>query len=142
MKTSHLKKSMLIVSIFAGLTGCSKDSGSTEQKEYFTDITYEVTGINVTNADITYGDEKYSDANNPNLLVWLSTSESSALLPKVYASNTCVGHPVKLSAIAAGHSGASLTLRIKDSNKVVAEITYNSNGFLWGGILEYNIPSH
>jgi hypothetical protein len=48
---------------------------------------------------------------------------------------------VKLSAIATGHNGSTLVLKIYNDGVVVAETTYSSNGVLWGGVLEYNIPN-
>jgi hypothetical protein len=48
---------------------------------------------------------------------------------------------VKLSAIASGHNGSTLVLKIFDNGVLVADTIYSSNGFLWGGILEYNIPN-
>jgi hypothetical protein len=48
---------------------------------------------------------------------------------------------VKLSAIASGNNGSTLVLKIFDDGVLVADTIYSSNGFLWGGILEYNIPN-
>ena len=111
--------------------------------EYFTDITYEVVGTGTVEfSEITYGDLKYANQNYPDSLIWLSTTVSGAVLPWTKTINTCVGHPVKLSAISTGNRGSSIILRIYDDEDLVAEKTYESNGFLWGGILEYSIPHH
>jgi hypothetical protein len=123
------------------LFGCVKPEDKTGTVTYFTNITYQVTGTgSVTNADITYGNEKYSSSQYPDSLIWDYTSLPSYTLPFSYTESTCVDHPVKLSAVAAGKSGATLILTILDNGVAVATATYTSNGFLWGGVLVYNIP--
>ena len=66
---------------------------------------------------------------------------SNFVLPQLYLANTCVGDPVKLSAISSGHNVSTLVLKIFNDGVLVADTIYSSNGFLWGGILEYNIPN-
>jgi hypothetical protein len=138
-----MKRIILLSIVIIGMIGCEKgDIIPPDDPELFTDITYEVIGSgSVEYAEITYGDLKYSDSNNPNLLVWESVSNPGSVLPQSYLTNTCVGHPVKLSAIASGNNGSTLVLKIFDNGVLVADTTYSSNGFLWGGILEYNIPN-
>ena len=107
----------------------------------FTDITYSVekTGT-VEFADIIYGDIKKSNPNDPNELVWEYVLNPGTVLPKSFTVNTCTGHGVKLSALSTGHSGSSVILKIFDDGELVRTAEYESNGFLWGGIIEYFIP--
>lgn len=139
-----MKKIILLSIVIIGMIGCEKGDIiiPPDDPELFTEITYEVIGTgDVEFAEITYGDLKYSDPNNPNLLVWEYESNQGSVLPQSYLTNTCVGHPVKLSAVASGHSGSTLVLKIFDDDVLVADTIYSSNGFLWGGTLEYNIPN-
>ena len=139
-----MKRIILLSIVLIGMIGCEKGDiiVPPDDPELFTDITYEVVGSgDVEFAEITYGDLKYSDPDDPNLLVWESVSNPGSVLPQSYLTNTCVGHPVKLSAIATGHRGSTLVLKIYNDGVVVADTTFSSNGFLWGGVLEYDIPN-
>ena len=139
-----MKKIILLSIVLIGMIGCEKGDiiVPPDDPELFTDITYEVIGSgDVEFAEITYGDLKFSDPDDPNLLVWESVSNPSSVLPQSYLTNTCVGHPVKLAAIAAGHIGSTLVLKIYNDDLLVADTIYSSNGVLWGGTLEYNIPN-
>ena len=64
-----MKRIILLSIVIIGMIGCEKgDIIPPDDPELFTDITYEVIGSgSVEYAEITYGDLKYSDPNNPNL---------------------------------------------------------------------------
>lgn len=129
----------------------------TPRPDYFVDITFEVIGTNVSGADVSYGDKKYVDCNNPSQLRWICTGVSPPLgqcatedtpctdnltgpsWSHTYA--TCKGTGVKLGAVALGNPEGNLILKIKKDGNVVAQTQYDSNGFIWGGTLEYYIPS-
>lgn len=133
----------LIIALVIGLffIGC-EDTITPPDEPLFFDITYEVTKTgDVEFAEINYGDMKTNVLTNyPDSLVWLNNTVSGAVLPWDITTTTCGGHPVKLSAISTGHSGSTIVLKIYKDDVVVAEKTYESNGFLWGGTLEYSIP--
>ena len=44
-----------------------------------------------------------------------------------------------MGAIVTG-KGRTMTFNIYDKDVLVATVTFESNGFLWGGDLEYDIP--
>jgi len=134
----------LLFALFASfiLFGCEDSIVPPDDPELFTDITYQVNGNGIAAAgSITYGDLKYSNSNYPDSLIWEYVSVEDKTLPWAIVTNTCVGHPVKLSALASGNPGSSLQLRIFDGATLVAEKVYESNGFIWGGTLEYIIPN-
>jgi hypothetical protein len=134
-----ISKLLTILGASAVLAGCDifpfpNPPHPTPPPNYFCNITYEVTGTGGTNhADITFGDEKYCDPNDPNHLVWLSTTLSSAPLPQSFTEYTCKGHPVKLG-VCEMQSGTAI-LTIKNEGNIVAQKEVD---FL--GSLEYNIP--
>jgi len=136
-----MKKLLFIISLLVvALSSCEKIVDNPDPVEYFTNIKYEVTSTgDVLTPDINYGDLKYSDPNKPNELVWLSTTATDAKLPWTKTVNTCVGHPVRMGAIVGGNN-RTMTFKIYNNNVLVASKTFESNGFLWGGNLEYNIP--
>jgi len=107
--------------------------------EYFTDITYEVIGVNVDVIySLTYGGWIYSDPNDPNTLIWNSVSLGAtehADLPWTKTVSTCKGHPVSLNA-KTGKKDASLILNIYDDGVLVATKTDDN----WLVPLTYDIP--
>lgn len=110
--------------------------------EYFTDITYEVIGTGGLNPlTVNYGDLKYGYPNYPDSLIWNVITEEDVEVPWSKTVNTCVGHPVKMGVITSGKD-KTMTFNIYDDEVLVATKTFESNGFLWGGTLEYNIPNH
>jgi hypothetical protein len=134
-----MKKLLFIISLLVvALSSCEKIVDNPDPVEYFTDITYKVTSTSVLTPTINYGDLKYSDPNKPNELVWDVVTVTSAKLPWTKTVNTCVGHPVRIGSIVSG--GGTMTFEIYNNNVLVASKTFESNGFLWGGNLEYNIP--
>jgi len=137
-----MKKTLFALLIVVVLFGCEDIVTPPDDPQLFTDITYQVNGNGIATAgSITYGDLKYSNPNYPDSLIWEYVSVDDKTLPWAIQTNTCVGHPVKLSALASGNPGSSLQLRIFDDDVLVAEKVYESNGFLWGGTLEYIIPN-
>ena len=122
------------------LVGCEEIEPPPDETEYFTDITYEVTqtGPELT-PDITYGSWIYSDPNDPNTHVWEEKRAEDATLHWTKTVSTCKGHPVSMGAIVTGKD-RTMTFNIYDKDVLVATATYESNGFLWGGNLEYDIP--
>jgi len=134
----------LLIALFMGLLliGCEKDDiiPPDDPIEYFTDITYEVTQTgDVLTPDITYGSWIYSDPNNPNTLFWQELRAEDVSLPWTKTVSTCKGHPVSMGAIVTGND-RTMTFNIYDKDVLVATKTFESNGFLWGGNLEYDIP--
>jgi len=128
--------------LFLVLVSCEKIiDPPPDETEYFTDITYEVTqtGDELT-PDITYGSWVYSDPNDPNTLVWQELRAEDVTLPWSETVSTCKGHPVSMGAIVIGND-RTMTFNIYDKDVLVATKTFESNGFLWGGDLEYNIPN-
>ena len=111
-----------------------------DETEYFTDIKYEVTGTGDLTPDVTYGSWTYSLPNYPDSLVWQELRAVDVLLPWSKTVNTCKGHPVSMGAIVTGND-MTMTFNIYDKDVLVATKTFESNGFLWGGNLEYNIPN-
>ena len=133
----------LLIALFMGfiLFGCENpDIIPPDETEYFTNITYEVTstGAELT-PDITYGSWTYSLPNYPDSLVWEELRAEDILLPWEATVSTCKGHPVSMGAIVTGKD-RTMTFNIYDKDVLVATKTFESNGFLWGGNLEYNIP--
>jgi hypothetical protein len=150
-----IKKGLTGILAGLALAGCNllpfpNPQPTPKPVEYNCNITYEVIGSgNADHADISYGDEKYVDCNNPSKLHWICTGvsplpghcattdtpciEDNSQLPWSYTTSTCKGHPVKLG-IGCLQNGA-LTLRIKKNGVTVAEKQVN-----WLGNLEYNIP--
>ncbi len=53
---------------------------------------------------------------------------------------TCTGHSERLSAVSAQNTG-SIKLTINDDGNLGAQKEFTSNGFIWGGSIEYNIPT-
>jgi hypothetical protein len=142
LKKESMKNLILLLTLSALLVSCEKDEIiPPDTIEYFTDITYEVsyTGDNLT-PNINYGDLKYSLPNYPDSLVWNYVTVSNAVLPWSKTFNTCVGHPVRMGAIVGG-TNRTMTFKIYNNAVLVASKTFESNGFLWGGNLEYNIPN-
>ena len=136
-------KKLFILALFVILLGCEKVTQPPDDIE-FTDIRYEVRGDflddGILKVNITYGDLKNCNPDYPNsyLLCWDTVMHR---LPWTYTQTTRVGHPVRLSVISSGNRGASIIVRIIDGNHLVATQTYVSNGLIWGGIIEYNIPN-
>ena len=137
-----MKKLVFLLALFILFVGCEKDVViPPDETEYFTDITYEVTSTgDVLTPDITYGSWIYSDPNNPNTLFWQELRAEDAVLPWTKTVSTCKGHPVSMGAIVTG-KGRTMTFNIYDKDVLVATVTFESNGFLWGGTLEYDIPN-
>jgi len=137
-----MKKIFGILAIFSLiLFSCEKDDIiPPDETEYFTDITYEVTGTGDPTPDVTYGSWTYSLPNYPDSLVWQELRAVDVLLPWSKTVNTCKGHPVSMGAIVTGKD-MTMTFNIYDKDVLVATKTFESNGFLWGGNLEYNIPN-
>lgn len=137
-----MKKLLLALAVFALLlVSCEKTPIiPPDETEYFTDITYEVTqtGAELT-PDITYGSWTYALANYPDSLVWQELRAEDVLLPWTKTVSTCKGHPVSMGAIVTGKD-RTMTFNIYDKEVLVATKTFESNGFLWGGNLEYDIP--
>ncbi|MFA5974518.1 MAG: hypothetical protein WC780_19365 [Lentimicrobiaceae bacterium] len=137
-----MKNLLCLLALSVLLFSCEKgDITPPDPIEYFTDITYEVTftGASFT-PTINYGDLKYSLPNYPDSLVWNYVTVSNAVLPWSKTVNTCVGHPVRIGAIVSG-TDRTMTFNIYNNAVLVASKTFESNGFLWGGNLEYNIPN-
>jgi hypothetical protein len=117
--------------------------------DYFSDITFEVTGTGgTTQANINYGDEKYVDCSSTSQLRWICTGVTPAgcvssdspcylasqALPWSTTISTCKGHPVKIG-VSEGMSGTAI-LKIYNDGVLVAQ---NEIDFL--GNLEYNVPN-
>ena len=136
-----MKKVLFLLIMLISFVACTKNNGITSDSvEYFTNITYEVTSTGaVLTPNINYGDLKYSNSSYPDSLIWNVITVSSAVLPWSETVSTCVGHPVKIGAIVAGNN-RTMTFNIYNNKKLVATKTFESNGFLWGGNIEYNIP--
>jgi hypothetical protein len=139
-----MKKLILLAALLIGIffIGCEKDIvPPPDDPELFTDITYEVIGsVNLNPLTVNYGDLKYSLPNYPDSLVWEVVTIDNVTVPWSKTVNTCTGHPVKIGVITAGKD-RTMTFNIYDDGVLVATETFESNGFLWGGNLEYNIPS-
>jgi len=138
-----MKKIILLSIVLIGMIGCEKGDiiVPPDETEYFTDITYEVTSTgDILTPDITFGSWIYSDPNDPNTLVWEEKRAEDAVLPWTKTVSTCKGHPVSMGAIVTGKD-RTMTFKIYNKDVRVAEETFESNGFLWGGTLEYNIPN-
>jgi len=138
-----MKKIFITLAVlFLVMVSCEKTiDPPPDETEYFTDITYEVTqtGDELT-PDITYGSWTYSLPNYPDSLVWQELRAEDVLLPWTKTVSTCKGHPVSMGAIVTGND-RTMTFNIYDKDVLVATKTFESNGFLWGGNLEYNIPN-
>ena len=132
---------LLIASGFI-MIGCEKDiTPPPDDPELFTDITYEVVGsVDLNPLTVNYGDLKYSLPNYPDSLVWNVVTVNTVSVPWSKTVNTCTGHPVRIGVITAGKD-RTMTFNIYDDGVLVATKTFVSNGFLWGGNLEYNIPN-
>jgi hypothetical protein len=136
-----MKNLLFLLAFSVLLFSCeTEDIIPPDETEYFTDITYEVssTGAELT-PDITYGSWTYSLTNYPDSLVWQELRSEDVLLPWTNTVSTCKGHPVSMGAIVTGID-RTMTFKIYDKDLLVAEKTFESNGFLWGGNLEYDIP--
>jgi len=137
-----MKNLLFLLAFSVLLFSCeTEDIIPPDETEYFTDITYEVTstGAELT-PDITYGSWTYALPNYPDSLVWQELRAEDVLLPWVSEEiTTCKGHPVSMGAIVTGKD-RTMTFNIYDKDVLVATKTFESNGFLWGGELEYNIP--
>jgi len=138
-----MKKIFGILAIFSLiLFSCEKnDIIPPDDPELFTDITYEVVGTGDLNPlTVNYGDLKYSLPNYPDSLVWETVTVTDVEVPWNKTVNTCTGHPVKIGVITTGKD-RTMTFNIYDDGVLVATKTFESNGFLWGGNLEYLIPN-
>ena len=137
-----MKNLLFLLAFSVLLFSCeTEDIIPPDETEYFTDITYEVTqtGAELT-PDITYGSWTYSLPNYPDSLVWQELRAEDVLLPWSVTVSTCKGHPVSMGAIVTGND-MTMTFNIYDKDVLVATKTFESNGFLWGGNLEYLIPA-
>jgi len=136
-----MKKVLFALLISFVLFGCEKDDIiPPDDPELFTEITYEVLGTGDLNPlTVNYGDLKYSLPNYPDSLVWEVVTVTEVEVPWSKTVETCTGHPVKIGVITSGKD-RTMTFNIYDGGVLVASETFESNGFLWGGNLEYNIP--
>ena len=73
-------------------------------------------------------------------MFWQELRAEDASLPWTKTVSTCKGHPVSMGAIVTGKD-RTMTFNIYDKDVLVATETFESNGFLWGGTLEYSIPN-
>ncbi|MCL5018570.1 MAG: hypothetical protein M1416_02260 [Candidatus Pacearchaeota archaeon] len=160
MKTKSTRKLGIAGLVLAGmsLVGCKFPTDVTPQPsptprpDYFTNITFEVIGNNVAGSSVSYGNLLYADCNDSTKKRWICPSVTGCVSDEVpcsgsinnfpwsYTYSTCKGHGVKLGAVSMGNPDGSLILRIKQDGNVVAQTQYDSNGVVWGGSLEYNIP--
>jgi hypothetical protein len=102
------------------------------------DIEFVVEGGNgVTNlSNITYGRIDSSG----NWVEGFYKTTGPVSLPWSDEYTTCTGHSERVSAVSAQNPG-SLTLTINDDKNFGAQKTFDSNGGIWGGSLDYYIPS-
>ena len=138
-----MKKIFGLLAIFSLLLfSCEKDDIiPPDDPELFTDITYEVIGTGDLNPlTVNYGDLKYRLPNFPDSLVWNVVTVEQVQVPWSKTVNTCTGHPVRIGVVTAGKD-RTMTFNIYDDGVLVATETFISNGFLWGGNLEYDIPN-
>jgi len=138
-----MNRIILLSIVIIGMIGCEKGDIiiPPDDPELFTDITYEVTSIGAElTPDVTYGSWTYSLPNYPDSLVWQELRAEDVLVPWTKTVSTCKGHPVSMGAIVTGED-MTMTFNIYDKDVLVATKTFESNGFLWGGNLEYNIPN-
>jgi len=138
-----MNRIILLSIVIIGMIGCEKGGIiiPPDDTELFTDITYEVTSIGAElTPDVTYGSWTYSLPNYPDSLVWQELRAEDVLLPWTKTVSTCKGHPVSMGAIVTGKD-MTMTFNIYDKDVLAATETFESNGFLWGGNLEYNIPN-
>ena len=116
-----MKNLLFLLAFSVLLFSCeTEDIIPPDETEYFTDITYEVTGSDDLTPDITYGSWTYSLPNYPDSLVWQELRAEDVLLPWTKTVSTCKGHPVSIGAIQSGNKGATLTFNIYDKDVLVA----------------------
>jgi hypothetical protein len=142
-KWEIMNRIILLSIVIIGMIGCEKGGIiiPPDDPELFTDITYEATSIGAElTPDVTYGSWTYSLPNYPDSLVWQELRAEDVLLPWTKTVSTCKGHPVSMGAIVTGKD-MTMTFNIYDKDVLVATETFESNGLLWGGNLEYNIPN-